>query len=322
MKISLGLTTSMPINKSIELARRAEQLGYHRIWVGEDIPSREIFTYLSILALKTDRIPLGIGITNPYVRSIQKIASAVAGIQELSNNRFTMGLGVGGIPEVERLTGRRPRYVVDVLEETTIILKKIFEGEKVDYQGTQICVSDFSLSSFPLKPLDIYFGVRGPKLLELAGRVADGVIFSGPRDYLPSALKIVQESAEAEGRDPGEIKTVLWNGFLFSREDNDLDLAKLMVATMIASTAPQILRSIRLDGKIVEGIRSAFKVKDMKGAKAFIDRKLIDQYCFYGDKKRIQKGFKEFQQAGFEEFILGPPYGKNPMDAIEAFGRL
>ncbi|HDH28347.1 MAG TPA: LLM class flavin-dependent oxidoreductase, partial [Euryarchaeota archaeon] len=70
MRLSLGLVTAMTIRKSIALAKAAEDAGYHRIWVGEDIFHREIFTYLSVLALNTKSIGLGTGITSTYVRNL------------------------------------------------------------------------------------------------------------------------------------------------------------------------------------------------------------------------------------------------------------
>lgn len=118
MRFSLGLTTSMPVMQGVELAKLAEAQGYASVFVGEDALSREIFTYLAVIAVKTRDIGLASGILSPYLRSLVQIASATAGLQMITGNRFSLGIGVGGIPEVVRLTGREPRHAVEVLRET------------------------------------------------------------------------------------------------------------------------------------------------------------------------------------------------------------
>jgi alkanesulfonate monooxygenase SsuD/methylene tetrahydromethanopterin reductase-like flavin-dependent oxidoreductase (luciferase family) len=61
MRISLGLTTGMTVKESVALARAAEGAGYYRVWLGEDIFYRELFTYLTILSLNTENIGLASG---------------------------------------------------------------------------------------------------------------------------------------------------------------------------------------------------------------------------------------------------------------------
>ncbi len=284
MKISLGLTTSMPIEKSIDYARLAEEVGYYRIWVGEDVLSREVFTYLSVISLKTEKILIATGVTNPYVRNIAVIASNSAGIQELSGNRFTLGLGVGGIPEIEKMTGDRPKNVLEVMRETTILLRKIFEGEKITYEGRLAHLKDYKLSVSGVSPPKIYFGVRGPKMLALAGEIADGVIFSGAKDYLLKAMKKVDESAEKSGRDPEEIDRVLWNPTVEIKEESDLDLARLVTATIVASQPQSVLKEMGLDIEKIEKIRDMFKSGNYEKASEMVSKNLLNNVCIAGSR--------------------------------------
>ena len=93
VEISLGITTDLPVKTSIGYVQAAERLGYYRVWVRESLTSRELFTYLSVIALKTEKIKIGSLVTSH--RDIDVIASSSAGIQDLSENRFTLGLGIG-----------------------------------------------------------------------------------------------------------------------------------------------------------------------------------------------------------------------------------
>ena len=329
MKISLGLTTSMPVRSSIKYAKLAEKNGYHRIWVGEDILSREIFSYLSVICLNTEDIKIGCGVTSPYVRTIPIIASGFAGIQELSCNRFTLGIGVGGIPEIKKMTGKTPTQVADVIWETVFLLNKIFKGEKVSYDGVKACVTDFKLNlSKDFVPPKIYLGVRGPRLMALAGEIADGVIFSGAKDYLKHSLRILDSSAKESRRNPKDITRVLWNGFLIEkdREDRtgrrDRRIAKTMVATIVSSLPGHAIDYLDKDSKdreLILKIKKEF-LKDHKKASAIVTDDLIDQFCISGSVDEITDAIREYGKLGFDEFVIGPPYGRDPGKVIESFG--
>lgn len=316
MKLSLGVTTSMPLEKSINYARVAEKSNYHRIWIGEDILSREVFTYISIIALKTRRILLATGITSPYVRNIAVIASNAAGIQILSGNRFSLGIGVGGIPEVEKATGKKPEDTVEVMRETALLLRRIFSRERITYEGKLARLKDYKLGIKLELPPKIYFGVRGKKLLSLAGEMADGVIFSGPRDYLSQAMQIVDEGAEKAGRDKSEIDRVLWNCTVEVENEEDMKLARLVSATMAASLPKSPLGEY----ENIEQIREQFKAGKYEEAAQLVSEELMNQFCIYGTKKEIIYAFKEFEAKGFKEFVVGPPFSKNPEKTIEALG--
>ena len=57
-----------------------------------------------MVAFQTERVKLATGITSPYVRTIAILASNSIGLQRITGNRFDLGIGIGGIPEVERFT--------------------------------------------------------------------------------------------------------------------------------------------------------------------------------------------------------------------------
>ncbi len=263
MKLSLGLVTAMSINESLSLAKAAEKSGYHRIWLGEDVLHRDVFTYLSILALNTDRIGVATGITSPYVRSREVFDASVKAVAELAGGRFALGVGQGGLPEVRKLTGTKAKNPLSVLESTASRIK-----EKTG--------------------LEVYFGVRGPKMLSLAGRVADGVLLSGPKSYLKKAMERVEGSSG--GR---YVQKVLWNAFILGGAKS--------AATRITDVMRKSMPSYALE--------------DMSGEPE-------NELCIYGSEERILEELRGFQSMGVDEFVVGPPYGENPLKVIEELGRL
>jgi len=317
LNLSLGLTTSMPLDKSRKYAGIADDIGMYRIFVGEDLLSREVFTYLTIIALQTKQVRLATGITSPYVRNIATIASNSIGLQRITGNRFDIGIGPGGIPEVEKFTGQKPIRALAVMKETTFILRKIFNGETVSYNGIKSKLEDFKLDVKKTLPPKIYYGVRGERLLSLAGRLSDGVIFSGPKDYLLRAKKNVNEAAANAGRKEKEVNNVIWNCFVNIKNEKDVMLAKLVVAT-IASSLPEKEVERQASADRIVTIKNDFSKGNYGEASKHVTDDMLTNFCFTGSLDEIMEEVKKFSKAGFDEFVVGPPFGSNPSGTIKA----
>lgn len=298
MRLSLGVTTSMPVKEGIALARLAEAKGYHRVWIGEDLQGEDVFSYLSVIAGKTGSIGLGTGITSPWVRNLGVIANSSAGIQALSGGRFILGLGVGGLPELLKITGSKPRNTVARMREAVLLLRRLFNGEEVTYRGAFSSLRGYGLA-YEVSPPKIYLGVRGPRMLELAGEIADGVIFSGPLKSIARDVKILEEAAEEKSRNPEGIDRVLWNPFVLAEKPEDLNLTSDMVSVMLGSMPPCALK--------------------LTGGGA-INIEAIEELCIYGNKEEIMRKLPEYEALGLHELVVGPPYGRNPRKAVASFG--
>jgi 5,10-methylenetetrahydromethanopterin reductase len=263
MKMSLGLVTAMPIQESIKLAKEAESAGLQRVWVGEDILHREIFTYLAILSLNTENIGLASGVTSPFVRNNYVIGNSGDAISKISGGRFTFGLGVGGLPEVKKLTGERPKKPLYVLEKAVRFIKERFD-------------------------LEVYLGVRGPKMLELAGRVADGVILSGPKGYIRKAVEIVDDASNGQRK----VKKVLWNVFYLGKNPEKVS----KITSVMLESMPE------------------FALQDLD------EERVEEELCLYGSKEEILEEINEYEKFGIDEVVVGPPYGRNTIEVIREMG--
>jgi alkanesulfonate monooxygenase SsuD/methylene tetrahydromethanopterin reductase-like flavin-dependent oxidoreductase (luciferase family) len=320
MKISLGLTTSMSIKKSRRFSEIADKIGLHRILVGEDILSREIFTYLTLVALQTKHIKLATGITSPYTRNIAVIASNSIGLQRITKNRFTLGIGPGGIPELEKFTGEKPKRVLDVMTETTLLLKQIFSGKTISYNGVKAKLNGFRLNVNGVFAPKIFFGVRGKKLLSLAGKISDGVIFSGPKDYLLRSIKIVNSAALKANRKESDVYKLIWNCFVDVKHEKDVRLAKLVVATIASSMPKKEIKLLNVDDKVIK-IENDFKKGNYQEAVEHVTDDMLKNFCFVGTLDEIMAETDKYCKLGFDEFVVGPPFGSNPTETIKALKR-
>ena len=169
------------------------------------LESRGCFATLAAVALATKKIPIGLGITSPYIRHPTVQASEAAAIDELSNGRFIMGIGVGkvGIEYLE--------YDIDVMKpvhvhsESIDIMRKIFSGEAYSYKGKHFesSMPAYDRAADGLRTdIPIYVGATGPFMQRLSGRESDGMLTAGLTSpaFLKYAIDNMTKGAEKVGR--------------------------------------------------------------------------------------------------------------------------
>lgn len=178
MDISVGFPSSLQTPDHIV---RAEQLGYRRAWC-YDAPAvfADIWMTLARAADRTSRIGLGTAVLIPDYRHLMTTAAAVATLAGQAPGRVSVGLGPG---RAQIMHGGKPGLWKD-LEAYTVALRGLLQGETVEWNGTphQLLHPEGVVAARPIADVPILLSAEGPKGLEIAARVADGVIsFGAPK---------------------------------------------------------------------------------------------------------------------------------------------
>ncbi|MCP8322671.1 MAG: LLM class flavin-dependent oxidoreductase [Candidatus Methylarchaceae archaeon HK02M2] len=314
MNLSIGLTTNASYKKVRWLATLAKETRLYRIWIGEDIDSlHNVFTLTSIFLLKTSFTKVGIGITSPLIRNITTIARAAAGLIELdSEERFILGLGIGGLQDLSK-KGLVIKNPLQILRNANDILKRIWFGEKVT--SKEGFVLDGYSARSKLK-IPIYFGARGPKLLELAGEIADGVIISGPRSYLEKATNIVKKGLEKSKNPYRNFNIVVWLPTVLIKDGKGIAIAKEVVSIIISDTPKKVLELSGIDDMRIRKVRDAILKFGIKRASELVTEDLIRDFSISGNAQQICEELKSFKEFGVDEVVFGPPYGLNWQSSI------
>jgi len=149
----------------------ADDLGLDEVWIADEGVAREPFSILAAAARQTRRVRLAIGITSPLLRHPGAIAATAATLDELSDGRAVLGLGVGGHESLEPfgIDADRPVAVVRDAIATARAVLAATDGPGYQAPG----------HAFGPRAVPIWVGARGPQLTRLAARVADGVFLSG-----------------------------------------------------------------------------------------------------------------------------------------------
>jgi len=155
----------------VEFIQQAEDLGLDEIWLGDEGPARDPLAVLAAAALRTSRIRLAVGITNPYVRHPAALAVSMMTVHELSGGRAILGLGVGGSLALSPL-GISPVHPLATMRQAMATMRAVSRGERSDAY-----VPPAAAMIAPDLPL--YIGSRGPRINRLASAVADGAFVAG-----------------------------------------------------------------------------------------------------------------------------------------------
>ena len=196
IELSCGLP---PGPDFIELAFLAESLGYSRVWVFDTASLWEDpFVHLALAAERTSRIGLGTAVLIPHERSEMAMASAIATIARLSDGRFRACFGTGA--SARRTMGQRPLTLATMRRYVTAV-RGLLAGETVtiDGQPVRMLHHDGLTAARPVD-VEIWLSVFGPRGIELATEIADGIITGQPMEHeLPIAMLM-----PATVLDPGE----------------------------------------------------------------------------------------------------------------------
>jgi 5,10-methylenetetrahydromethanopterin reductase len=192
--LSVGFHPDRPIAEVGDLAAEAEKLGFHGVWVADSQSLfRDVYAALTVAAMRTSRVELGTGVTNPVSRHPAVIASALGSVDELSGGRLKMGVGTG---ETAVQSLGRKRATIKRMESTAHLMRGLWAGDAVEYEEATL-TQDWRARRVP-----ILFASTGPKSLQAAGRSADGVYLKlgiHP-EVMAYALSNVAQGREQSGR--------------------------------------------------------------------------------------------------------------------------
>lgn len=189
-KIQFGTTPpyiGVTWEEALGAAREAERLGYHCLWLGDDVlawdrapesPIFEAWTTLAALAVQTERAHLGTLVTNQALRNPALLAKMASIVDVLSNGGLRLGMGAGIVEAEHRAYGYRfapPAERVERLREAVKIVKAMWTGRRATFHGQYYQVEEAFCEPKPVrKPRPpIWIAAGGPKMLRLTAEEAD-----------------------------------------------------------------------------------------------------------------------------------------------------
>ncbi len=199
MEFGFTIKPDISVERVVSLTRQAEAAGFSYGWVFDShVLWLEPYPLLTLMAANTRRMKLGPCVTNPAVRDLTVTASLFATLNLISGGRMQLGIGRGD--SSRRVLGKKPATPGE-LERAIQIIRDLTAGREVEYDGQSTRLT-WAKGSPP-----VWIAGYGPKVLTLAGRIADGVIlqFADP-DLVEWCVSFVRQGAKEAGRDFQQIE--------------------------------------------------------------------------------------------------------------------
>jgi len=200
VSLAIFLNPGADLPGAVALAQRADALGYDSVWVTHGV-GRDALLVLSAYAHAAPRVGLGTGVIPVYPRHPVLLAQEALTLAESSRGRFRLGIGVSHAPSMARGLGLDMGRPLEVMREYVTVLRVALTGT-VEHEGARYRASwQSGLPRLPAPP-PIYLAGLGPKMIELAGEIADGVVLwlCAPAYIRDVAMPALRRGRERAGK--------------------------------------------------------------------------------------------------------------------------
>lgn len=306
--------------QAARLARAAEDAGFEDVWFPDHYFIREAYAALALAATATRRIRLGTGVTSPHLRHPVLLASAVATLDEISDGRAILGLGVGGheFPTQLGVSLARP---LAVCREAVDIIRGLLAGETVTVEGKIFSVRGARLHFTPARRVPIYLAARGPQMLALAGEIADGVITHGTH---PSYLALARERVAAglgKGARPADAVDLALMAEIVVSDDPARERDAMRGRCVVIAGgeyAPELVARYGLTPDDVEPVRRAMRAGDFAAAARAVNDRVVDAFGVLGSADRCRDTLRGMAKAGVGHVICWFGAGASEAEILRA----
>ena len=307
MKFGITLKPDISVERIVALTRQAEEAGFEYGWIFDShVLWKEPYPLLTLMATATRSMRLGPCVTNPAVRDLTVTASLFATLNLISGGRMQLGIGRGD--SSRRVLGKKPVTPAE-LECAVADFRELTAGREIQYDGHPIQMTWANAGVPP-----IWIAGYGPKVLSLAGRIADGVIlqFADP-DLIAWCLGFVRQGAKEAGRDPKSVEVMAAAPVWVS---DDLSLARQQVRWFPALVSNHVVDLVSrykpedLPASLTSYVqtRSGYDYRHHAevGSEnaSFVSDEVVDRFCLVGPVTVHREKLKRLAEVGVTQFNI------------------
>jgi 5,10-methylenetetrahydromethanopterin reductase len=323
MKFSLRLNNDLRISEYVSMAQAAEQAGFDQFWVSNDLFLRSAPVILAAIAQATQRIEIGTCILNPYTIHPAEIAMFAATMDELSGNRFNLGVAAGA-SEFLKWIGVEQTHPLQLMRETVLTIRALLRGERVAFDGKAMrWTGDAYLRFAAPRVTPIYLGAMSPGMLQLAGELFDGALpLLFPPEHYFGVAPILRQGMQKRDAFLGEFDfaACIWVSL-----DANRAAARQVLAQKVAyyghALSPLIYERLGVAREEFLPIEHALMTEhDEAKAVSMVDERML-RIGVVGDANEVIARLKPLVAAGAQHISFGPPLGPDPLAAIRYLGQ-
>ena len=203
MKVDIRVPVGLPVAETAEFIAGCEAAGFSGVGVHDHQHSgRDVYLTLALAAQRTSELTLYPATTNPVTRHPGVLASLAHTLEEIAPGRVRLTVGPGYLA-VGNIG--RPRASLETMRQAILAMRRLLRGETVVFNGTETKLRNISDT-----PTPIFMTAAGPRMVELAGEVADGALMlvGLHPESVAAANRRLQVGAERGNRDLDNFQTI------------------------------------------------------------------------------------------------------------------
>lgn len=304
MKLGVTVRPTQSVVAAADTAAVIEDLGWDGAWIADHYFHRDAAAVLALMMTRTERLVLGTAVMSPLLRHPTLLASLAATLREIGPDRFVLGIGVGGWEFASEMGIPSPRPLA-LTAETTAIVRGLTAGT-ADVSGDWFSARGSRLR-WQAADGPLYLAGRGPRMLELSGRIADGVITHGISSQHVAFVRdrvAAGAATRADGRGSTAVCLML---DVEIGDDRDAAWAALRprCLTMAAgSYSDDLIPVYGLDAEQVASVRTVLRGGDREAAAAAVTDDMARAFGLAGPAAEVADGIRELAAQGVDEVII------------------
>ncbi len=328
--LGFGFLDRPGVREQLRLAARAEALGYDSLWVTETRLARDAVSVLGAMAAVTERVRLGSCIVNSWTRGPALMAMTFATLDNLAPGRMNLGLGAYWDPLAWKQGIERRKPLSQMRDYVGVLRRLLALEDGVTHEGPMVRVRDLTLDlghgDARIPPaVKIFIGPTGPRMMELAGEIADGALINGILSpaYTRRSLERMEAGAARSGRSLGDLeKLQLVNVSMDADRGKALYDAKRLV-TQYLGQQPHFAKAWDFPRDRLARIERAMggwppRPGGIEDAMHLVDDEMVDELIAHGTPDDCLASAARWLDTGLDGLIL-IPLSRNYDEILEVF---
>ena len=284
----------------LEKVDAAAAAGSPTVWLANHLFQRDPISLAAIVLGRNPRLRVGLMAVSPLTIHPVQAAMTAATLDEFYPGRITVCLGVGAPADLKSvdLDLARP---LKIMQEAVEMTQALLRGESVTYSGTRFSIRDRRLVSGP-RPVPVVLAASGPQMLELAGRIADGVLISAGTSIEFVKWSLDQVARGARGR------AVRRHGLVYASIDDDIARAndRLRRTLAIVLRGPHHAANLEMAGSRLDqgALNVAVREQDWARAEQLITDRIVARHAASGRPADVNSRIAAYMGAGLDEVVI------------------
>lgn len=304
MRFSFSLVPSPPMTAFGDTIARAEGWGYDLAWVPDQGFMQDPFVALSYLTTRTEKIGLGVGVTNPFQRHPVQIARAAAALADLRPGGFTLGLGAGEKRRIRDKVGAPVAPFIETISTTMQVLRDLFDGKRVTVSNDVFQIDDVALEIAAPPAVPIFLATTHPDAFRAAGAYADGVIVGdvADPDVMTRIIGWIGEGAEAQGRRKEDVSVLAWCATIVTEDRQAVieHLRRPVIGSAINGMHRETRGLMGVDPAYFPQIRAAKFDPALTLPEGAIPDAMVDRFAIAGPPEYCAERVRALRDAGVD----------------------